>query len=82
MQQMMEGRKAVEESKHFIRSFVIQDGAGIGIDMGHHKIDVGLVEGIKRGALREEEADKLMIAFYCTFLVGSTRIAVKDMSAK
>ena len=49
--------------------------------MAHHKIDVRLGEGIKRGSLGQYFSNEFMIEFHVRFLECGIRIAVKDYSA-
>ena len=58
---MIERLGAVEERKHFIRSFVVQNRSGIGIDVGHHEVDLRLGELVKRGAFGKYIPYKLMV---------------------
>ena len=48
--------------------------------MAHHQGDVLLCKIIKRNSFGNEHADKFMVSFNRTFLMGSRRVTVKNVS--
>ena len=73
---------AVLECKNLIRTFVSQFLSCIRIDVAHHEINLFLCILANIGSLRNDPADQLMVVFAAAFLIRSTGVAVKHLSAR
>ena len=71
---------AIERRKEFCRRFTAKLLPSVGIDMGHHEIDILLSQMVKGGARRKNLADKLMIPFNLRLLSRCIGIAIEDMN--
>ena len=72
----------IQKRKHIIRAFISQTFPAVGVDMIHHEADIFLRIGSKVSSFRKKASYKFMVTFRRAFLVGSARIAIKNMGTQ
>ena len=70
----------VERGQKLCRRLAAELFPTVGIDVGHHEVNILLRQMIKGGTGRKELADKLMVPFNLGLLSRGIRIAIEDMN--